>query len=195
VKTVAILLLIFLPIIYLIFNFSKNENITLSGPIIFFGDSITAGIGVDKPFAVLIGEELEVETVNAGVSGETTSDALLRLENDVINKNPSIVVVEFGANDFLQNVAFDTTAANFNEILTRLTNETEAQVIIAAVRVNPLNGKYEKLQKEIANAYDVEFEPNIMKGILINRELMLDSIHPNQLGHEKISEKIEKENR
>lgn len=190
VLVVAIITLIIT--IYLVLN-SKNGNPNeLSGPIIFFGDSITAGNGVEKPFAVLIGEDLEIEIINAGVSGNTTSDALLRLENDVINKNPSVVVVEFGANDFLQNVAFDITAVNFNEILTRLTTETEAKIIIASVRVNLLSGKYEKLQKEVANAYEVEFEPNIMKGIITNKELMLDSIHPNQKGHQKIADKLKR---
>jgi len=190
VPVVAILAIIIA--IFFVFN-TKNDKLNeLSGPIIFFGDSITAGNGVEKPFAVIIGEELEKDTLNAGVSGETTVDALLRIQEYVISKNPSIVVLEFGANDFLQNVPFDTTAANFNEILTLLTTETEAKIIIAAVRVNPLSGKYEKLQKEVAKAYEVEFEPNIMKGILTNKELMLDSIHPNQQGHQKIADKLKK---
>lgn len=163
----------------------------VKGPIVFFGDSITAGLdaGDGEDFPTLIGNELEVETINAGVSGDTSGNALLRLDSDVISQNPAIVVVEFGGNDFLQQVPFEKTEQNFDQIFQKL-SQTDAKIVIAAVRVDVLSGKYEKLQEKLAKKYNATFVPNILKGIVSDPTLMADRVHPNGEGHKRIAEKL-----
>lgn len=85
--------------------------------IVCFGDSLTAGTsavteGVDdktKSYPAYLKEKLtdDVEVINAGVKGDTTDDALARIEKDVLEKDPDMVIICIGANDFLQSSADD----------------------------------------------------------------------------------------
>jgi lysophospholipase L1-like esterase len=74
---------------------------TNNGPIIAFGDSITFGIGASngEDYVSELEDRLGVNIINAGVSGDTTRDALERLEDDVLDRNPSAVIIFLGGND------------------------------------------------------------------------------------------------
>lgn len=171
----------------------KNEVTTpkLSGPIVFFGDSITAGVGANpgEDFPTLIGNELGVEIINAGVSGDTTGDALSRIDQDVIAKKPSVVVVELGGNDFLQKVDFEVTWGNFEKIMQRL-SETGAKTVIVSVRTSPFSDKYIDLQQDLAKRHDVVYVDNILKNIISDKSLMADEIQPNAAGYQKIAKRL-----
>ncbi len=75
-----------------------------NGPIIAFGDSLTAGVGASmgQSFPSQLARRADVSIVNAGISGDTTRDALERLERDVLERDPSVVIVWLGGNDILQ---------------------------------------------------------------------------------------------
>lgn len=74
------------------------------GPIIAFGDSLTQGVGATRGQDVVsqLERKAGVSIVNAGVSGDTTQDALDRLQRDVLSRDPSVVIVWLGGNDILQ---------------------------------------------------------------------------------------------
>src|SRR5207244_1517883 len=93
-------------------RYARVANLDSHGmSVIAFGDSLTAGYGAqpgeDYPskLSALIGTQV----VNAGVSGDTTESALARIDNDVLTRNPRIVLVGLGGNDFLQGVPLATT--------------------------------------------------------------------------------------
>lgn len=170
---------------------SRQETPKLSGPIVFFGNSITAGVGAgpDEDFPTLVGRKLGVQVINAGVSGDTTGDALARIDRDVIAKKPSIVVVEFGGNDFLQKVNFEVTRKNYEEIMLKL-SETDAKIVIVSVRTSAFGDKYVEFEKDLAKKYKAIYVDNILKGIISDPKLMADSIHPNAAGYQKIAKRL-----
>jgi len=74
-----------------------------NGPIVAFGDSLTAGVGAtpSQDYVSQLSRLAEVPIINTGIPGDTTRTALARLENDVLSRNPSTVIVWLGGNDVL----------------------------------------------------------------------------------------------
>jgi acyl-CoA thioesterase-1 len=159
--------------------------------IVFFGDSITAGHGVSRElaFPALISEQLEIPVVNAGIDGDTTTDALARLERDVLAHDPRLVIVEFGGNDFRKNIGKEETFANLDRIVGRI-GENGAIVIVLGLRIGLLRDEYLGGYKRVSKKHGALLIPNFMAGILGNHRLTLEGIHPNAEGHELIAERV-----
>ncbi len=166
---------------------SLNENI------ICFGDSITAGVGVgrDKSFCAALSRKIGKPVINAGVSGDTSADGLARIEDAVLNKNPKLVIIELGANDFLRRIPVEKTLANIDAIVQKV-QARGAMAVILAVEFSPVNDYYYRGYKKIAQKRKALAVPNIMKGILFDPQLKVDSIHPNTEGHQLIAERVYK---
>jgi acyl-CoA thioesterase-1 len=159
--------------------------------IVCFGDSITAGYGVGQglAFPALISERLDVSVVNAGVDGDTTRDALARLERDVLERDPRIVIVEFGGNDFRKNVEKQETFTNLDSIVGRIT-ERGAMVILLEMRIGLLRDEYLAGFKRVAKKHRALLVRNFMAGIFGNHKLTQDGIHPNAQGHAMIADRV-----
>ncbi len=113
--------------------------------IVAFGDSLTAGFGADtgKSYPDFLQQELDrrgyrYRVVNAGISGETTTDALARLSM-VTALKAAVVIVEFGGNDGLRGLPVATTRANLDQILAAL-KQSGAQVLLAGMTLPPNYG-------------------------------------------------------
>ena len=154
--------------------------------IICFGNSLTAGEGADSGlgFPELLQKEIERPVFNAGQSGETTAEALLRLQKDVLEKEPYLALVEFGANDFLKNVPKEETIKNLEQIIEKI-QDKGAIVVLLEVRTG-----YTKDFKKLAKKYQLLLVPNLLQGILTNPELKTDAVHPNDKGYEIIAKRI-----
>ena len=94
--------------------------------IVAFGDSLSAGYGADpgKSFPDFLQKDLDAaglhwRVVNAGVSGNTTTDGLTRL-SEVLAYKPRVTIVEFGGNDGLRGLPIETTRANLDQIVQML---------------------------------------------------------------------------
>lgn len=159
--------------------------------IICFGDSLTAGAGASQghDYPRLLAEALGMPVINAGVGGETTRDALRRLETDVLAKDPRLVIVEFGANDFLQQLPWEETFANLEMIVRRI-QERGAMVVLVGVQPGLLGDAARSEYRKVARARRAGFVPNILEGILTNPTLKSDQLHPNDAGYEKIAQRI-----
>ncbi|MBI2252217.1 MAG: hypothetical protein HYU63_05700 [Armatimonadetes bacterium] len=134
---IAFLSLIFLIILGLIFHnpYRELKNINSKGKVIVaFGNSITAGFGIDKSkaFPRLIEDKLGEKVINSGISGNTTEDALRRIEKDVLQFEPKIVLVELGGNDFLQQFPKQTTQINLEKIVDIIQKEGAIVILIGA---------------------------------------------------------------
>jgi len=175
---------------------SRGKNI------ICFGDSITYGVdaqeGEDYP-SVLSGM-LKRKVINAGLSGDTTEGALARIDKDVLRKDPYLVIIEFGGDDFLDKVPLIPNNANriiwvkdtLNN-LERIVACIQKKGAIAAVcdtSVDCFMRGYRKYFENIARKKKAIFVPGILADIFNNPGLKYDYIHPNKKGYRIIAKKI-----
>lgn len=172
--------------------YAKVRNLDSRGAnIIAFGDSLTAGYGAqrgeDYPsrLSALIGGPV----INAGVSGDTTQSALARLDNDVLARDPRIVIVGLGGNDFLGGVPIATTEANLREIVRKIEN-AGAMVVLLGFRFPSLTADYESMYERVAKDEGCLLVARILRGILNDSSMKSDAIHPNARGYALMAERI-----
>ncbi len=164
---------------------SKGQNI------ICFGDSITSGegVGIKDSYPSILSKLLKRKVINAGRPGDTTQTALKRLDSDVLSKDPYLVIIELGGNDFLQKVPLEKTLSNIEKIVKKII-EKGAIVVLCDISSGFLLSEYRKGYKKIARKYKAIFIPELLKGIIENPYLKSDFIHPNKEGHKKIAYRI-----
>jgi lysophospholipase L1-like esterase len=160
-------------------------------PIICFGNSLTQGEGASPghDYPSLLAKALGREVINAGVPGDTTQDGLNRLEEDVLSKNPQLVIVEFGGNDFLRGVPKEEVFADLDEMVRRI-QERGAMVVLVGVQPGLLGDVARRDYQRIARARKAAFIPNILEGILTDPMARTDHVHPNDQGYERIAQRI-----
>ncbi len=165
--------------------YAKVKNLGSKGTsIIAFGDSLTAGYGAaageDYPsrLATILGTTI----VNAGVSGDTTDSALARLETDVLSRDPRIVIVGLGGNDFLRGASVASTEGTLHAIVQKV-HTTGAMVILLGYRFPSLNSNYEAMYARVAKEEGCLLIPDLLDGILSDPSLKSDTIHPNAAGY------------
>jgi lysophospholipase L1-like esterase len=161
--------------------------------VICFGDSITEGMGAGpgEDYPSVLSGMIGRPVINAGVSGNTTSDALKRIDTDVLARDPRLVIVILGANDFFQKVPKAETFANLAKIVEKV-QARGAAVAIGVVKIGWIGDVYTKELKRIARERGAVFIPDVMKGILSDPELKSDQIHPNGAGYKIIAERVYK---
>jgi acyl-CoA thioesterase I len=166
----------------------QNETV-----IVALGDSLTSGFGLpnDKAFPSQLETALKerghkVRIVNAGVSGDTASAALRRLDW-ALDGDTDAVIVELGGNDALQGLPPESTKAALAEILERL-QKRNLPVLLAGMEAPRNLGKdyvtaFGAIYPALAAQYDVLLYPFFLEGAALNAELMQrDGIHPNAEG-------------
>ena len=169
--------------------------------IVAFGDSLTSGHRLPQgdAYPAVIQKKLKAAglpftIVNHGVSGDTTSRALRRLDRALADK-PQIVIIELGVNDGLRGVPVPEIKANLEKIIAAA-QEQGAVVLLCAMEALPLNGwqytiAFHQMYEELAMKYGVPMVPFLMNGVLGNRDLIGDDgVHPNAAGARYIAETI-----
>ena len=177
-------------------------TIALGAPkIVVLGDSLVAGYqlppGASFPERLqkrLDAEGVEAEIVGAGVSGDTSSRGLARLDWSV-PEDADAVIVELGANDALRGLPPETTRANIDAIVAKLRGQGD-EVLVAGMLAPPNMGedyqqRFDPIFREVAAARDAEFYPFFLDGVAAEPSLNLaDGIHPNPQGIDVIVERI-----
>ena len=171
--------------------------------ILFLGDSITAGFGLDpaEAFPALIQQKIDArrwsfQVVNAGQSGDTSAGGLGRL--DWLLKNRiDVLILELGANDGLRGLPVETTRKNLQAIIDRTKGKyPEAKVILAGMKIPPNLGgdygrKFEAVFADLAKKNNASLIPFILEGVGGVRELNLaDGIHPTAKGQEMVAANV-----
>ena len=160
--------------------------------IICFGDSITYGKGATagNDYPSILARKLDnIPVINAGVNGDTTRDALKRLKRDVLDKDPLLVIIELGANDRLRRIPLEQTLSNLERMIITI-QERGAMVALVEVRDGWILYGLGKGMRRLAKKYKTIFIPDILEGILGNKDMCSDPFHPNDKGYELIAERI-----
>ena len=172
-----------------------NMNEPSGSTLICFGDSLTSGMGAKEiNYPSLIAQKISMPVINAGRSGDTTYSALNRIKADVLSKDPKVVIVELGANDFLlwrdagrPGYTLEDTFKNIETIIDKI-QEGGAAVVLAAI---PFDYEYKKNYERIAREKGALLIPNIMEGVLGHSDLMsLDRVHPNDEGYKVMAQTV-----
>lgn len=165
------------------------------------GDSLTAGYGLpsDESFgarlqAALKAEGLNVNVINAGVSGDTSAGGLARLDWLLADK-PDYAIVELGANDGLRALDPQVTYDNLDAVLTRL-NQRGIPVLFAGMYAPPNLGRdygaqFNAVFPRLAEKHGVLFYPFFLDGVAADAALsQADGLHPNEKGVAVIVDRI-----
>ena len=175
--------------------------------LIFFGDSMTAGYGLDDPsseaYPALIQEKIDAanlpwRVVNAGLSGETSAGGLRRV--DWILRQPvDVFVLALGANDALRGIDPASTRSNLERILERVrTKNPAAKLVIAGIfnedvigLGNDFTRQFGRIFPDVAAKQNATLIPFMLEGVGGQRQFnQPDRIHPNNRGHAMIAETV-----
>ena len=169
--------------------------------LVAFGDSLTAGYGVapEDAFPVQLEERLKkdgynVSILNQGISGDTSAGGTARVDQ-VIDKNPRMVILQLGGNDLLRGLPIADTKNNLSVIMKRL-KEANIKIFLVGQKA-PINmgikyaAEYNSMFPELAKKYDAALYPNFLEFVFGDSTMMQeDGIHPNKAGVEVIANKI-----
>jgi len=172
--------------------------------IVFLGDSLTAGLGLDasQSFPALIGQRLATdgyhyEIVNAGVSGDTSAGGVRRLDWS-LDGDVKVLIVALGANDGLRGLSPAEMKNNLATILERATGQG-LTVILAGMEAPPNFGadytrQFRSVYTDLAQQYRVRLIPFLLLGVAGDSTLnQADGIHPNVRGAQVVADLVWKE--
>ena len=173
--------------------------------LLFFGDSLTAGLGLEDPsvqaFPALIQKKITAaglpwRVVNAGLSGETSAGGLRRVDW-ILRQRVEVFVLELGGNDGLRGLAPETTRANLQAIIDRVREKSPAtKLVLAGIAAPPNMGAdftraFAAIFSELAEKNHVTFVPFLLEGVGGRPELnQPDGIHPTAEGHAAVAETV-----
>ncbi len=169
--------------------------------IVGFGDSLMAGLGLnpgesfpEKLEKALRNKGHDVVIANAGVSGDTSSGGLSRLDWSVPD-GTQLVILELGANDMLRGVAPEITEKNLDAMISRL-KEKRVTVLLAGMRAAPNLGPdyqaaFDAIFPRLAEKYGVALYPFFLDGVAADPAYLLeDRMHPNASGIDRMVERV-----
>ena len=176
-----------------------------AGDILFFGDSLTAGYGLDDAdrdaYPALIQRKLAAAglpwtVVNAGLSGDTTSGGLRRLDW-ALRRKPDVFLLELGANDGLRGIPTKVTTSNLKAIIARVrARDPDALIVLVGMRMPPslgqdFTGAFARIYPQVAADAHVPLVPFLLAGVggipALNQG---DGIHPTAAGHAILAENV-----
>jgi acyl-CoA thioesterase-1 len=169
--------------------------------IICYGDSITAGYGLNpgQAYADALQRDLDqrgysYKVSNMGTSGATTKEAVANVAT-VVKANPAVVIVEFGGNDGLRGLPLVQTKKNLDAVLTALDN-AHIKVLLAGITLPPNYGQdyigaFDDVFRDLAAKHHTAFVPMIYKDLVkVPGTIQEDGIHPTAKGSEIIAKTL-----
>jgi acyl-CoA thioesterase-1 len=180
---------------------SADSTNTKDKTILFFGDSLTAGMGlsIEEAFPAIIQGKIDslglsYNVVNAGISGETTAGGKNRIDW-VLNQEVDIFVLELGANDGLRGVPLTETRKNLQAIIDMVRNKNaDTKIILAGMQIPPNLGKeytteFNEIFPELAKKNNLPLIPFLLENVAGREDLnQNDGIHPTAEGHKILAQ-------
>ena len=182
---------------------SDSTSISNTKTILFFGNSLTAGMGLemDEAFPSLIQDkidslQLDYKVINAGLSGETTASGMNRL-NWVLKQKTDIFILELGANDGLRGIPLAETRKNLQIIIDRVRQKNQStKIILAGMMIPPNMGpeytnEFRDIFPSLAKKNDIFLIPFILENVAGIKDLnQEDGIHPTSIGHKIVANNV-----
>jgi acyl-CoA thioesterase-1 len=175
---------------------------TTQKTIVAVGDSLTAGLGVDESAAYpaqlqrkLAEDGYYFDVVNAGVSGDTSSGALSRIEWVISALKPDIIILETGANDGLRGIDPDILRKNLDRIVSVI-KANNIEVLLCGMKMLPNMGPeyskaFTRVYPEIAQKHEIPLVPFFLEGVGGDpRFNQSDRLHPTAKGYRRIVDHI-----
>ena len=170
----------------------------------FLGDSLTAGFGVEagEAYPSLIAQKMRAaglpyEVVNAGVSGDTTSGGLARVDWVLRRPNVAVFVLALGANDGLRGVPLTETRRNLEAILARVkARQPAAKLVVAGMQLPTsyglaFNGEFRAMFPAVAQERGATLIPFLLEGVGgVERLNQADRVHPTAEGQRILAETV-----
>jgi acyl-CoA thioesterase-1 len=169
--------------------------------VVALGDSLTAGLGLspDQAWPALVQQKideagLDVEVVNAGVSGDTTAGGLRRLDW-ALDGDVKVLVLELGANDGLRGLPIEQMRSNLSQMIATA-QDRDIAVLLCGMEAPPNFGpqytrEFRQVYRDLADQHDVAFVPFFLDGIAGNAALnQADGIHPNEEGTRRVADLV-----
>lgn len=170
--------------------------------IVFIGDSLTAGYGIekDKAYPQIVENKLkakgkDVKVLNGGVSGSTTAGGKSRLNWFLKKSTPKVMILALGANDGLRGLKLAQSEKNLEEII-EMAKEKNIKILLGGMRLPPNYGKeyvkqFRSMYKKLKEKHELNMIPFMLKDVGGRTELNIeDGIHPNEKGHEVIADTV-----
>ena len=180
-------------IVFALITFGTPAHANTPLRLLVLGDSLAAGYGLPQEAtfpsqleAALRAKGRDVTVINAGVSGDTTSGGLARLEW-VLASTPTHVLVELGANDMLRAVLPSLTLHNLDKIVKNL-KAKNIKVMLAGMYAAPNLGQvytdaFRSVYTDLSKKHGIMLYPFFLEGVAAKRDLNQDDgIHPNERG-------------
>lgn len=179
------------------------DSVTKEKTIVFFGNSLTAGYGVDptEAFPALIQDTIKTlgmnyKVINAGVSGETTSGGYGRI--DWILRQPlDVFVLELGGNDGLRGIPLTETRKNLQAIIDKVKEKyPDVKIVLAGMQIPPNMGRqytsdFKTIYPELAVKNEITLIPFLLKDVGGEAKLnQQDGIHPTPEGHKIVAKNV-----
>jgi len=166
--------------------------------IVAFGDSLTAGV-VENTYPEYLQQLLDEQGYkyrvdNQGVSGDTTTDGLARIDN-VIAVRPALVILEFGGNDGLRGIPVEATKKNMEEMIGKL-KEAKIPVALLGITLPPNYGPdyvkpFTAMFPELAKEFNLRLLPFLLIDVYRHADMMQpDGIHPNGAGNKIVAQDV-----
>ncbi|MCH3882161.1 arylesterase [Tenacibaculum aquimarinum] len=183
---------------------TETTEKNVSKKIVFFGDSLTAGLGLDDvadAFPGIIQRnidslQLNYMVVNSGISGETTAGGKNRIDW-VLNQEPNIFILELGANDGLRGVPLKETKTNLQAIITAVKEKyPAAKIVLAGMQIPPNMGQeytteFKNIFPALAKKNDLYLIPFLLEDVGgITSLNQADGIHPTKEGHKILAKNV-----
>ncbi|WP_305032320.1 arylesterase [Hymenobacter convexus] len=171
--------------------------------LLFFGNSLTAGYGVEpeQAFAGLIGQKIDslklpYVVINAGLSGETTAGGRSRV-GWILKQPVDVFVLELGGNDGLRGLPLSATRENLQGIIDTVRRRSPgAQIVLAGMQIPPNLGQayandFKAIYQDIATRNKLVLIPFLLEGVGGDRTLnQADGIHPTPAGHRIVARTV-----
>jgi acyl-CoA thioesterase I len=161
------------------------------GPtVVFLGNSITSGhrLSTDVAFPHRLGQALGIPVVNAGISGDTTEGGLLRLDRDVLDHRPRLVVVELGVNDMFGRWPRERTVANLRTITQRIRAQGAGVILVHISLPSVAGDGHRRHLREIAQAEGAALVEDFLDGVVPSHTY--DGLHPNAEGQAILADRL-----
>ena len=162
-----------------------------SGTILAFGDSLTAGYGVniENSYPSVLARLSKRRVVNAGISGEVTEEGLARLAKVLDDSSPELMILLEGGNDILRNQPLSKAKQNLSKMIV-MAKEKGVQVVLIGVPEKKLFSDSASIYGELAEEHKLVFDPKLISSLIKKPKFKSDSVHFNKAGYEKMADEI-----